>query len=110
VPAKPGHASSKAARDRLKAVPWALLLQSGLVVGRRVRALSAKDRQRLARLLRESRGWPGSLSERDRSELTKLVGKLDVGAIGREVLPLVRGPRKSRLKGTPSRARAGKRR
>jgi hypothetical protein len=104
VPAKPGSASPKTARDRLKAVPWAVLLQSGLVVGRRVSALSAKDRRRLGSLLRQSRGWPGTLSERERAELKKLIGKLDPGGIGREMVPLLRRRRTGRTrKGTGKR-------
>lgn len=80
----------KTARDRLAAVPWAMLLQGGFVVGRRVGDLSAKDRARLAALLRESRGWPGTLGSRERTELGRLVRKLDLPAMGREMLPLVR--------------------
>jgi hypothetical protein len=99
VPARSGSASSKKARERLQAVPWDVVLQSGLVVGRHVRALSTKERQRLGRLLRQSRGWPGSLSERERAELKKLVRKLDVGGIRREVMPLVRGGGKGLRKG-----------
>jgi hypothetical protein len=103
VPAKPGSASPKTARDRLKAVPWAVLLQSGLVVGRRVCSLSARDRSRLTSLLRSSRGWPGTLSERERAELRKLLGKLDPGGIARDLMPIVRRRRKGRLKGTGKR-------
>ncbi len=89
---------SKGARERLGAVPWALLLQGGLVVGRRVSALSAKDRARLARLLRESRGWPGSLGVRERAELRRLLAKLDVKAMSREVLPLIGRGRRGRTR------------
>jgi hypothetical protein len=75
----------------LGAIPWAILLQAGLVVGKRVSDLSKKDRARLVRLVRESHGRPGSLSEKDREELRKLAKKLDVKSMGREMLPLVRG-------------------
>ena len=83
--------ADKSARGRVRALPWAALVQGGVVVGRRVADLSAKDRARLGRLLRESRGWPGRLAPKDRAELRKLVGKLDPKAISRELLPLMRG-------------------
>jgi hypothetical protein len=85
------EAEEKSAKSRLRALPWAALVQGGVVVGRRVADLSAKDRARLARLLRESRGWPGRLAPKDRAELRKLLGKLDPKALSRELLPLVRG-------------------
>ena len=82
----------------MRALPWAVLVQGGVVVGRRVADLSAKDRARLGRLLRESHGWPGRLAPKDRAELRKLVGKLDPKAISRELVPLMRsgGRRKRR--------------
>ena len=75
---------------RLRALPWAALLQGGVVVTRRLRGLSGRDRARLLTLIRDSRGWPGRLGERERSELRKLLGKLDLRAMGRELAPLAR--------------------
>jgi hypothetical protein len=86
--------SSNQAASRLKALPWALLARAGMVVGERWTALSAKDRARLARLMRESRGRLGNLSERERNELRKLVRKLDLKGAGREMVPLLRGGRR----------------
>ncbi len=63
------------------------------MLGERWRALSEKDRARLTRLVRESRGRLGHLSARERDELRKLVRKLDLKGMGRELLPLVRGGR-----------------
>jgi hypothetical protein len=73
----------------VKALPWAALLQGGIVVGRRIGELSEKDRARLTRLLRESRGWPGRLGSKERAELRKLIGKLDTKRMSRELLPLM---------------------
>jgi hypothetical protein len=86
----------KSKRSRLKALPWAALLQAGLAFGERWRALSEKDRARLTQLVRQSRGRVGNLSARDRDELRKVVRKLDLKAMGREMLPLVRGRRRKR--------------
>jgi hypothetical protein len=86
----------KSKGSRLKALPWAALLQAGLAFGERWRALSEKDRTRLTQLVRQSRGRLGNLSARDRDELRKVVRKLDLRAMGREMLPLVRGGRRKR--------------
>jgi hypothetical protein len=77
-------------RSRVRAVPWAALLQGGLVVGARVNRLSARERTNLGRLLRESRGWPGRLGPKERAELRKLLVKIDLMGMGRELTPLVR--------------------
>jgi hypothetical protein len=86
----------KSKQSRAKALPWAMMLHAVMVVGRRFTALSQKDRARLARLLRESRGRLGNLSARERSELRRLVGKLDVNRMARELLPVLRTGRRGR--------------
>jgi hypothetical protein len=91
---RPRGVSSKSKLARAKALPWALLLQAGVVVGKRWRALSSKDRARISSLTRESRGRPGNLSAKERRELRKLIGKLDLKGAGRELASLVRGGRR----------------
>jgi hypothetical protein len=78
---------------RVKDLPWALLLQMGVVLGRRWRSLSAKDREQLTRLTRESQGRLSNLSEKQRKELKKLVGKLDPKRTSRELVLLARARR-----------------
>jgi hypothetical protein len=80
----------KSKLDRVKDVPWTLLLQMGLVLGKRWRALSAKDRARLTELTRESRGRLGNLSAKERKELKKLVGKLHPKRTARDLVLLTR--------------------
>jgi hypothetical protein len=80
----------KSKLDRVRALPWVAVAQAVVAIGRRWRALSAKERARLTYLARESRGRPGNLSIRERLELRKLVGKLDLKGMGRELLPLAR--------------------
>jgi transposase len=77
-------------RSRLKAVPWAAMLQAGIVIGGRWRSLSEKERARLTRLLRASGGRPRNLTEKQRKELRKLAGKLDLGGMGSELMALRR--------------------
>jgi hypothetical protein len=77
--------------SRLKALPWAALLQVAMLLRTRWRSLSAKDRARMTELLRESQGRVGNLSSRQRDELRKLVRKLDLKGAARELAPIVRG-------------------
>jgi hypothetical protein len=102
------RAAKKSKHDRLsarfgaQALSWVAVAQAGLVINRHWRALSAKDRARLARLARKSRGRPRSLSLKERLELRRLVGKLDLEGLGRELVALTRrrrGPcRRSRTR------------
>jgi hypothetical protein len=88
--------SIKQPASRLKAVPWAVLARVGVVVGKRWTALSGKERARLASLLTGSRGRVGNLSVKERNELRKLAGKLDLKGAGRELLPMLRGGKRGR--------------
>jgi hypothetical protein len=87
--------SSKSSLDRAKALPWALLLQAGYVVGKRLNSLSPPERERLAKLVKESGGRLNTLSDKERKELRKITGKLDLRGMGGELLPLIRGGRRS---------------
>jgi hypothetical protein len=98
-------AAPKSKLDRLQALPWVAIFQAGMAIGRRWRALSAKDRARLTRLLRDSRGSVGNLSVRQRLELRSLVRRLDLRGLWRELLPLARrGPGRGRGKRRRTRA------
>ena len=77
-------------------MPWTVLLQAGVIVGKRWWGLSDRERARLTLLTRESRGRLGNLSGRERRELRRLVRKLDLIGGGRELLPLVRERRARR--------------
>jgi hypothetical protein len=79
------HPAKSSAVDRVKALPWTAMLQVSLVLGRRWRSLSDKDRDRFTRLVRDSRGRASNLSTKERAELRRLVGKLDVKRTGREL-------------------------
>jgi hypothetical protein len=83
---------------RLKAVPWTVAMQAGLVASEHWRQLSDHERSRLLGLVRDARGWPGNLTTRERDELKKLVGKLDVPGMGRDLFPLARSARSFRRK------------
>jgi hypothetical protein len=82
--------------DRAKDLPWLMMLQAGVVVGRRWSALSEKERTQLVGILRDSRGRKGNLSVKQRYELRRLARKLDLKGAGRELM-LIRAARR-RLK------------
>ncbi|MGO9761218.1 MAG: hypothetical protein ACLP1Q_08170 [Solirubrobacteraceae bacterium] len=76
--------------ERLQDVPWVLVAQVGVVLGQHWLSLSAKERARLTSLVRDSRGQPSSLGAKQRLELRRLVNKLDLGGIARDLLALQR--------------------
>jgi hypothetical protein len=92
----PAKSAPQSPVERVKALPWALLLQTAVVIGNRWRALSAKDRARLARIARESRGRPASLGPKEREELRRIAGKLDVKRMLGELVALARMSRGKR--------------
>lgn len=81
---------------RVKSLPWLALLQGGALARKRWSALAVKDRQRIIELVRRSRGLPTKLSAKERAELRKLVGKIDLKAAGSDLLSLLSRPRKRR--------------
>ena len=89
-------AHRKSKLDRLRAVPWIAIAQAGVVVGRRWRGLSAKERAHLGALVRASGGRPANLSAKERAELHGLIGKLDLKGAGRELFGLARPRRRRR--------------
>jgi hypothetical protein len=75
---------------RIRAVPWLLLFE----VARGVRShvmdtLSPAERRRVTEILRKSRGRPGNVSAREREELRRLAGKLDLRRLGQDLAPRI---------------------
>jgi hypothetical protein len=90
---------SSSAVDKAKALPWAAVLQGVVVVGRRWKGLTPKDRERIKQLLAESGGRVNSLSAKQRKELRKLTGKLDLKGMGKELIALRGRGRRGRRRG-----------
>ena len=75
---------------RLRAIPWLLLFE----VARGVRShvmdtLSPAERRRVAEILRKSRGRPANVSARERDELRRLAGKIDLKRLAQDLAPRV---------------------
>ncbi len=89
---------SSSRRERVRAFPWAALLQGVVIVGRRWQRLSSKDRERIKELLADSGGRVDRLGSKQRKELRKLAGKLDLKGMAKELIALrtLRGRRRRR--------------
>ena len=83
---------------RIRAVPWLLLFEVARGVHSHVMdSLSPAERQRVAEILRKSKGRPANVTSREREELKRLAGQLDFKRLGRDLVPrVVAGQRRRR--------------
>jgi hypothetical protein len=79
-----------------KAVPWVLMLEAAMIMRTHWSYLDSHDRRELTRIVRKSGGRPGNLTHDERSELARIVRRLDLISAGRKLMPLHGGLRKSR--------------
>ncbi len=76
---------------RARLLPWVLIYEAASLAGSEWRGLSASERDRLTRLVVKSRGRPSNLSRRERAEVKRIVTKLDLRRVAREIAPKVVG-------------------
>ena len=76
-------------------IPWIILFEAVIAAHRRWRDLQPDDRNRLAHLVRKSRGRPYLLTREERTEFRQIASRLDLVGLGRELLPLGRRLRRS---------------
>lgn len=82
---------------RVRSAPWLLLAQAGLAANKHWKSVPVGDRERIAQLLRQSKGLPGNLSAREREELRLLLGRLELSTLARQLVPFaVKAGRKKR--------------
>lgn len=74
----------------VRALPWTILLELAVKLREHWRTLTPGERAHLSALIRKSQGRPGNLSARERDDVRRLVRKLELASLGREVLPLGR--------------------
>jgi hypothetical protein len=86
-------------KSTVGAVPWLFVARAAMIVSRRWNALSSKERARMGELVRESRGRVSNLSVKQRLELRKLAGKLDLKGMTRELASLWRAGRSGGRRG-----------
>jgi hypothetical protein len=77
--------------------PWMLLLQAAVVLRSHWALLDDVDRRELSRIVKKSHGDPRRLTKGERSELLRIVRRLDLLTAGRKLMPLRGGlPKRSR--------------
>ncbi len=76
---------------RLRALPWLTAAQVGFLLRQNYVHMSDRERDKLKALLRDSRGWPGNLTDRERKELLRLLGRLDPVGVARNSFPFPGG-------------------
>ena len=93
--------SSRASKagELLDTLPLAELLQGTIALTSRWMRLSGKDRSRLLDLLIQSKGVVTRLTPKERKELRRLLGKLDLAGLSRELSGLARDWRKRGRRG-----------
>jgi len=85
--------------ELLESMPLAELAQGSIAAASRWIRLSAKERSRLLDLLVESKGVLTRLTPKERKELRRLLGKLDLTGLSRELSGLARDWRKRGARG-----------
>ena len=73
---------------RLKALPigWAILVGQAVLVARRHWGnLSPRSRARVRELIAKSKGRPGNLTARERSELLRIAREVDLRTLARDL-------------------------
>ena len=71
-----------------KTLPIVLLGQAAVVLRDHWRNIPARDRARLAELLKASKGRPGNLTPQQRTELGTIVKRANISGLGRDLAPL----------------------
>jgi hypothetical protein len=71
---------------RLPLAKLVLLAELGMLAKVHYERLTPAERRRIVLLLKEARGWPQNLSERERKELNKLVAKVEPKAFATEAV------------------------
>jgi hypothetical protein len=79
------HARTTATVNTARALPWLLLGQAVTILRDHWASLSPADRNRLAYLVRQSKGRPINLTVRERAELKNIVQRVDLQSLGRSL-------------------------
>jgi hypothetical protein len=79
-----------------KALPWLLVLEAAMVLRSHWGLLDDTDRRELSRIVRKSHGNPRNITAGERSELLRIMRRLDLVTAGRKLMPLHGGLRKSK--------------
>jgi hypothetical protein len=90
----PSSSRSSRAGELVDSLPLSELLQGAIALTSRWIRLTAKERSRLLGLLVESKGMVTRLTPKERKELRRLLDRLDLAGLSRELTGLTRDWRK----------------
>ena len=78
---------------RLGRIQWLLVFEAARMAhGHLMDVTSPQDRRKVQDILKRTKGMPQNLTERDKAELKRIAGKLDLGRLARDLGPsLLRG-------------------
>ena len=80
---------------RAAPLTWLLVAgQAALASRRHLQKLESDERGRLVEIIRKSKGRPSNIGTRERDELRRLVRKLELGRLGRDVAEMASGARR----------------
>lgn len=74
----------------VRALPWVMVFELALTLRKHWKLLEPDERHRLASLIRKSQGRPMRLTRPERTEVRRLVAKLEPARIALSVTPLGR--------------------
>jgi hypothetical protein len=83
---------------RLRPAPWWILFELVTAAHAEWRGLSPVDRDKLTRLAVKSRGLPANLTARERADIKRILSKIDVKRVAKEMVPKVVRRRARRLR------------
>lgn len=76
--------------SRLRLLPWLVLFEAGRALrSHLIEHLSPGDRRRVIEVVCRSKGDPRNVTAQERRDLRAIARKLDLIALGREMLPVV---------------------
>lgn len=81
----------------IKGAPWLLVIQAAMAAREHWGVLTPAERADLTRLLRTTKGRPANLTAQEKAELRRLVGRLDLPGLGRDLLPIASKRKRRRL-------------
>lgn len=85
------------AKIPIKGAPWLLIIQAAVAAREHWGGLTRVERTDLARLLKNARGRPSNLTAHEKAELRRLVGKLDLPGLGKDLVPIASKRRRKQL-------------
>ena len=81
---------------RVRTMPWIMVLDLAVTLRKHWKRLAPDERAQLAKLIKRSQGRPNRLTSKERTEVRRLVAKLEPAAIARSVVPIGRRAAKTR--------------